>query len=264
MQILVAAGYQFVGNQFPRNWEEKLLQTNPRGFYESELRKGIYFETNPHPETGHYLPPQQTRKLLVKVFIPGLVKSDVAFLDKVVATIRPWRDVVRSIRKFRAIEADVFGWENAKKKIPAFSPPEVEWLQQNFFLIRDLRIRGYPAHVVNHGHFLSDPHTTIRSILEFLDGPVEKAETLAKQVEPGLHRNRNTQEVETIFNDEIIGLIDIWTEHLQAGKWDDDTGLQALNEAWKIMLDQDWLKLKLRWDDRRIRGKYDKPPAPVE
>ena len=60
MQLLTAAGFPPIGDAFPRNWETTLKDANPGGFWESELRRGIYYETNPDPKTGTYLFPEQT------------------------------------------------------------------------------------------------------------------------------------------------------------------------------------------------------------
>ena len=54
-----------------------------------------------------YLPPEQTRAHAVKIFIPGLVRTDVAFIDRCVATVRGWRDYVRSIRRVEAMDFDI-------------------------------------------------------------------------------------------------------------------------------------------------------------
>ena len=99
MHVLVAAGLPHIGDRFPAGWGELLRDANPDGFYESELMVGINYRTNPHPLTGAYLAPQQTRDYAVKIFIPGLVRSDVAFLDRCIATVRDWRQYVASLRR---------------------------------------------------------------------------------------------------------------------------------------------------------------------
>ena len=88
MQILAAAGLPVIGEKVPASWEALAAEFNPGGFYESELTAGIYYKTNPHPRSGAYLFPEQTREHAVKVFVPGLVRSDVAFIDRVIATVR--------------------------------------------------------------------------------------------------------------------------------------------------------------------------------
>ncbi|MBA3545934.1 MAG: hypothetical protein H0T76_05600 [Nannocystis sp.] len=91
MHVLVAAGIPYIGERFPAGWGELLRDANPDGFFESELMIGINYRTNPHPLTGAYLAPHQTRDHAVKIFIPGLIRSDVAFLDRCIATVRGWR-----------------------------------------------------------------------------------------------------------------------------------------------------------------------------
>ena len=53
MQILIAA---------PANWGNTIRDANPSGFYESLLRQGIYWRTNPHPRTGAYFFPEQVER----------------------------------------------------------------------------------------------------------------------------------------------------------------------------------------------------------
>ena len=88
MQILIAAGIPYFGEAFPRDWETTLKEANKEGFYESMLRAGIYYATNPHPRSGAYFFPEQVERHCVKVFIPGLVRTDRAYIGRVVASMR--------------------------------------------------------------------------------------------------------------------------------------------------------------------------------
>ncbi|MEZ4380601.1 MAG: hypothetical protein R3A79_04605 [Nannocystaceae bacterium] len=154
MHVLVAAGLPYIGERFPAGWGELLRDANPDGFFESELMIGVNFQTNPHPMTGAYLPPEQTRAHAVKIFIPGLVRTDVAFIDRCVATVRGWRDYVASVRRV-GIDGAVL-------------PPALEWWCMNFSLIRDLAIRGYPAHVLSYDSFLRDPERVAADVLAWI------------------------------------------------------------------------------------------------
>jgi hypothetical protein len=82
------------------------------------------------------------------------VRSDVAFLDRVVATVRAWREYVVSIRRV--------GIEDAAL------PPALDWWVNNFALIRDLAIRGYPAHVLSYDSFLRDPGKVAAEVLAWI------------------------------------------------------------------------------------------------
>ena len=55
------------------------------------------------------------RKHIIKVFIPGLVRSDLAFIHRVVGTIRPWREYTTSLRRLYDME-DAFLQEQPKKR----------------------------------------------------------------------------------------------------------------------------------------------------
>ena len=102
MQILTASGFPYIGKQFMTVWEDSIKDANSKGFYESPLRKGVYFATNPNPKTGDYIHPAQCKSHVLKVFIPGLVRTDYSYIGRVVATIRPWREYCSSIRRLYA------------------------------------------------------------------------------------------------------------------------------------------------------------------
>lgn len=162
MQILAAAGLPVIGERFPRGWGELLAAHNPDGYYESELAAGIYHRTNPHPLTGAYLFPEQTRAHAVKVFVPGLIRSDVAFLDRVIATVRAWPEHAASVQRLRAALSD-----------PTHDPaldlhPVLEWWTDIFALLRDLATRRYPAHVQSYQALLDDPERVITEVLGWI------------------------------------------------------------------------------------------------
>jgi hypothetical protein len=180
MHVLVAAGLPHIGDRFPAGWGELLREANPDGFFESELAAGINYRTNPHPLTGAYLAPQQTRQHVVKVFIPGLVRTDVAFIDRCVATIRSWRAYVVSTRRMQAMQPGA----TTRGGDEGLLPPALEWWCNNFALIRDLAIRGYPVHVVSYDAFLRDPGRVATEVLEWIGhGDAERA---ASAVRPEL------------------------------------------------------------------------------
>ena len=173
MQILEAAGIQVLGDAFPRDWEEVIGEANPHGFYESRLRHGIYFATNPNPETGDYLRPDETRELAVKVFIPGVIKSDMAFIDKVVASIRNWREYDPSLRRLYDMESSrrqekrITTGDAALQPVPTLTPA-LEWWRENFSLIGDVLTRRYPIHMVAYESVLRDPHRVVTEAIAWL------------------------------------------------------------------------------------------------
>jgi hypothetical protein len=164
MQILVAAGLPHIGDAFPAPWAEGLRSANPRGFYESQLVAGVYYATNPHPETGAYLFPEQTREHVAKVFIPGLVRTDLAFIDRVVATVRGWRQYCASLAGMRSLAGE--DREELLFDVPV-SPP-LRWWMENFSLVRDVATRRYAAHVVTYDRLLSDPEQQIDTVLRWI------------------------------------------------------------------------------------------------
>lgn len=171
MQILIGAGFPAFGEAFPGEWRSKLAQVNVDGFYESLLREGIYHATNPHPKTGDYFFPEQVEWHAVKVFIPGLVRTDRAFIGRVIATVREWREHEASLTRLRDIEATLRMREShtdAHPEPPPLLPPPLEWWSENFALIRDIAIRRYPVNLQTYDGLLSDPERVIKRTLEWL------------------------------------------------------------------------------------------------
>lgn len=104
MQMLGAAGYSIIGEAFPSVWEESIREANPRGFFESRLRQGVFFATNPDPESGEFIFPDPSKNHAVKVFVPGLVRTDYAFIDRVVGTMRHWSAYSTSLSRLYELE----------------------------------------------------------------------------------------------------------------------------------------------------------------
>jgi hypothetical protein len=230
MQVLIKAGLPHLGSAFPRDWEERISEANPQGFYESKLRGGINYKTNPHPETGAYLHPEQTRKLVVKVFVPGLVRTDHAFLHRVVATIRPWREYVASLRRLRELEREAWNWSELKEP-PKFLAPEAEWFAEQFQLLRDLVVRQYSYHLVSHGNLLADPEDTIGRVLTYLDHPADVGE-VASLVDRSLYRERAPEVSSELLTDRDIEVMDALYERVHRRAKLDRALLVGMNEAF--------------------------------
>lgn len=165
MQALAASGLKLIGAEFPANWKERIGSANSQGFFESSLRGGIYYRTNPHPETGTYLQPDRTRLHVVKVFAQGLVRSEIAFLHRVVLTIRPFREYVSSITRLMEIERRAKAQELGRDvPAPLHVPHALRWWDDNFSAFRDSLIRGYPTHAIAYDTVLEDRDAVARTL----------------------------------------------------------------------------------------------------
>jgi len=184
MQILTAAGFPAFGEAFPRNWGETIKDANPDGFYESILRQGIYYRTNPHPRTGAYFFPEQVERHVAKVFIPGLVRTDRAFIGSVVATVRHWREYHDSLERLYALEDQARLEKKGRDDRPPRIPPVLEWWSENFSLIRDVVTRRYRVHVQSYDGLLSDPKTVIENTLDWLGDTEVDVATAVAAVKP--------------------------------------------------------------------------------
>lgn len=183
MQAMRAGGLQTVGAAFPEPWGERLREANPRGFYESKLLSGIYFATNPDPATGSYIHPSTSRELVAKVFVPGLIRTDIAFLDRVLATVRPWREYASSVARMRAMD------DGGLREVPGLPvSAAMEWFLENFSLVRDIALRGYPAHVTTYGRVVRDPRAEVLAVMRWVGvGDPKKA---YRSIDPSLRTQR--------------------------------------------------------------------------
>jgi hypothetical protein len=212
MQILIAAGIPHFGEAFPRDWETTLKEANKEGFYESMLRAGIYYATNPHPKTGAYFFPEQVEGHCVKVFIPGLVRTDRAYIGRVIATVREWREYEASLQRLHAMEdAERAQATSGETAPPERMPPALEWWAENFALVRDISIRRYPVHAQSYDGLLREPDRVIRETLAWLGrGDAGRALATPKPERRTFQRPESSSvppEVAEVF-DELYATID--------------------------------------------------------
>jgi hypothetical protein len=211
MQVLQAAGFPVIGSAYPAHWGQALGAFNQRGFFESRLRSGIWWRTNPNPETGAYLFPEQTQRHLVKVFVDGLVRTDVAFVDHVVVTMRDWRSYSRSFGDIRQTERAWF--EEQGLPFPSDDktlPPPYQWWRQNYDLVRDIATRRHQASFTTYDHVLRAPKACITQILDRLEvvDPARRAAAIAC-IEPSLHTPRPVHPSEAMVPPEDAAVFDL-------------------------------------------------------
>ncbi len=236
MQILIAAGFTPFGEAFPSNWGETLREANPSGFYESLLRQGIYWRTNPHPRTGAYFFPEQVERHVVKVFIPGLVRTDRAYIGRVVATVREWREYEASLNRLYAMEDKARLERKPDSTGPVRFPPALEWWSENFALVRDIAIRRYPVHVQSYDGLMKNPEAVIRKTLQWLgdksqgpagrEGSIDVDKAIAA-VEPS-NRTQVRPESNTM-EPEFMAMFDALYQAIDLGKGLDRELIRELN-----------------------------------
>lgn len=218
MQILTSAGFPYIGSKFSKTWEDSIKEANSKGFFESRLRKGVYFATNPNPETGAYFHPQQVQQHVLKVFIPGLVRTDYAYINRVVASIRPWREYCSSITRLYAMEDEYMALqpqketeplppvEMARLRRPAIHPA-LEWWRENYDLIRDFATRRYAFNLVSYAKLLDAPAAVIEPVLRWCGaqdiekGIAEVEETMRTQKNVVITDSPLTTDQETLFDE---------------------------------------------------------------
>lgn len=216
MQVLGAAGFPVIGDAFPSYWGEGMREANPQGFYESHLRRGIYYRTNPDPRTGAFLHPRATKEHVVKVFIPGVVRSDLAFLHRVLATMRHWRDYGPSLRRLYSLEdhhietAPLEPGESPEQRAAALEaarrcrgtlPPAIDWFFETFDLIRDVSTRRYAFHLVPYERLLADPEAEIARALTWIGRGDLKAASAVVDARSAGRRAHEDEGIEPHFAD---------------------------------------------------------------
>src|SRR4051794_25004065 len=98
MQILIGAGFPCVGERFPLGWQASIAAANPDGFFESRFRGGM----GPgalDPSTGRPLAPEEHGRHAIKIFVPGVVRTDLRFLGHVIGSVRDHREYEVSRRR---------------------------------------------------------------------------------------------------------------------------------------------------------------------
>ncbi|MBM74618.1 MAG: hypothetical protein CMK59_04385 [Proteobacteria bacterium] len=216
MQILIAAGYPYIGAAFPKNWSQSIGSANQKGFFESPFRMGVYYATNPDPKTGEYLAPEPTQKHLVKVFVPGLMRSDLAYIHRVVATIRPWREYVTSLRRLYEMEDEHIASKPSSNSHQTVEMvrlrrgtlhPALEWWRENFDLIYNFAVRKYPFNLVSYRKLLEAPEQIIPPVVRWCGGgAIEQAvacveKKLNTQKDPAVSDSPLTPKQERIFDE---------------------------------------------------------------
>lgn len=170
MQMLAAAELPVVGEPFAAELEA-LREANPRGFFESEHRYGAQVD------------PAELRGQVVKMFVPGVVETDEDELERVIFSIRPWREHVASTRAFEALEAEALDAE-----VPQAMPADLEWWFESYCLFGDFADRDYPMMIVAYDRVLAEPLATAERALTYLDQDLARAPTMAAVVDPSLRR----------------------------------------------------------------------------
>lgn len=214
MQVLRAAGLPVLGEAFPPAFVGPLKAANPDGFYESLLRNGIYFATNPHPVSGRYFLPEHVAGHAVKVFIPGVIRSERAYIGHLIANLRPWQEYEASILRLYAIEDEALRARGqAALEHRSQMPPAYEWWLENFALIRDITLRRYPARLLSYAQVLADPEATIAGILRWIGrGELAPALTAVKPEHRTQHAPISTTtlppDVARVFDDLYAAVVD--------------------------------------------------------
>ena len=228
MQILNASGLPVIGEAFPLDWGTHLREANPHGFYECLLRLGVYYRTNPHPDTGEFVRADESRGHAVKIFMPGVVRTDLSYLDRVIATVRPWREYVGSIERMNELERRRPGAIADFDPADLLLPPALQWWEDNYVFIRDLSVRRFACHVQSFDGLLENPREVLTKVFDWIGpelAPSPRLEAAIACVKP---RTRTQARARRVHPDDgiephIAEVFDAYYDAVYAG-----TGLSSL------------------------------------
>ena len=80
----------------------------------------------------------------VKVFIPGVIRTERAYIHRVIASMRPWRQYAGSLRRLYEMEEVALAQRTESRRPPRqYMDPVPEWWMDNFSLVP--RRRDSPA-----------------------------------------------------------------------------------------------------------------------
>ena len=265
MQVLQAAGLPILGKAFPRNWgTSPLRDANPDGFYETLLRNGVYFATNPHPRTGKYFTPAQVDGYVVKVFVPGVIRSEGGYISHLLANVREWREYEASITRLYGMEAqsrEALRATGVEVDEPFNFPPAYEWWMENFALVRDISLRRYPARLHTYDQILGEPEATIGGVLRWIGrGDLEAAVAAVKpgnrtQTRPS--SNSVPSALAQVFDDLYAGVA--------TGTSIGGALLRTLNETnQKLLPELTKLQMKVAHSQIQQQAKAKVQPTPIE
>jgi hypothetical protein len=178
------------------------------------------------------------------VFIPGLIRSDVAFITQVIATVRPWRQYVRSVHRLYDMErkAKNLQMQDGEAPLaPAVMSPAIEWWVENFSLFSDIVTRRYPFVMVAYDSVVESPERTLRHVFEWLgEGDVDAA---IREVEPALR----TQEArsseppnpdELALEPEVVEVFDTLYDVVRHRRAIDQAFVDRLNAANELLAER--------------------------
>ena len=101
--------------------------------------------------------------------MPGVIRSERAYISHLVANVREWREYEASVLRLYQLERD--GMAAAGQPVPedsVYFPPAYEWWMENFALVRDISLRRYPARLMTYDQVLDDPVGTLTGVLAWL------------------------------------------------------------------------------------------------
>lgn len=217
-QVFEEAGFDVVGEKFPKAWKGVNFHLNKEGFYESRwIDAGINKE-------NCQLNADTSRLLACKVFTHGLPSTETEYMHKVILMLRDWRE-----QHFSAEVLDKTNREGMKKNPAAYYPAGYVYLINYSKFLSDYIRRRYPALVVDYNDLLSNPQETASRIRAFIGAG--RFDLAVNRIKPKLKTVNRVEDDE--LNKGFHKFLDRFYQKLKAGHL----------ESHFLQESQNWLRL---------------------
>jgi len=168
--------------------------------------------------------------------VPGVIRSERAYFEYLVANVREWREYEASINRLYEMEVESREEQKAKgvelPPDPFNFPPAYEWWMENFALVRDISLRRYPVQLQTYDQVLEDPERVIGKVLRTIGhGDVEAGVAAVKPE----NRTQSRPKSETI-EPKLARVFDDLYAAVAEGKGFSGPLLRTLNETNQSLL----------------------------
>jgi hypothetical protein len=172
-QVFEEAGFDIMGEKFPKAWKGVNFHLNKEGFYESR-----WIDSGVNKENCKLAPDAVTYKAC-KVFSHGLGTTDREYITKVVLMVRDWRE-----QHFSAEILDETNRRGRQRTTATYYPPGYVYLINYSKFLSDYMRRQYPTLVVDYNDLIDKTEETCKRLREFIG--VGRFDLGASRVKPRL------------------------------------------------------------------------------
>lgn len=166
MAMANEAGFNIVGDKYPLDWEDKRTE---KGDGQNQSDIGFWEDMNivdaGANNTNITVPPDALKQHFTKIFTVGLPKTDFAYIDKMILTVRePWSHLQSWRKLFIFNVKDSEGVDIDDLRYPYGT----EYVFKYNLFVQDYLKRKYPTLIVDFDDMLANPHKNCQTIKQFV------------------------------------------------------------------------------------------------